>query len=206
MLVNNKKWLLGIVITGSIFITIFGFCYALFTNGFNHEITAAWVQAFGSIVAIWSAIGIAWWQHHESQQRHSQQQKDNERRLLLNIFSMANYATNLLIAAYDFRKNPNLFDTAIDRKRDHAAIDDAANALAAIPLHEISHVTAVSAIGMLRGHVRAIANYLAAQPTSGIHHGSNTYAAEYLIGVNGATKELEALKNLFLEIEATKHC
>jgi hypothetical protein len=42
---------------------LYGAIFALISKGFDSADAASWVQAAGSVIAIWAAVGVAYWQH-----------------------------------------------------------------------------------------------------------------------------------------------
>lgn len=65
--------------------TFFGAIYTLIQKDIASEASAAWIQAFGSVGAIWAAIGLAWWQRQSQIERDSRLASKDERNMLRSI-------------------------------------------------------------------------------------------------------------------------
>jgi hypothetical protein len=80
-----------------VLVCFFGFQAAVSSKGLGSGEAASWVQAGGSIVAILSAVALAWWQHDQSLSRQVQQEQDRREKAV----HLARLALGLISDAID---------------------------------------------------------------------------------------------------------
>jgi len=115
------------------------YCTLWFNICMSRSEWAAWVQAIGSVFAIFVSSGLVWWQvnkqHKHSMLEASRHQLEEELRVLENFAQVGGYAVRNFVAAYDALRYGDEGAMSFFRARDVAVHDD----LVAVSLNGADH-------------------------------------------------------------------
>jgi hypothetical protein len=158
---------------------------------------AFWVQALGSIGAIIGAFEIARRQYQANLELERDRIEREHKKVLLNILALAAYARKLIGEAHSYRQKSANADSAQHRRHEISKLEDISAALAAIPLHELPVVEAVSALVALRRMVKETSLLLIALGDIRDYYGSDSHAAPFASAADESGDALNVIRQKF---------
>jgi uncharacterized membrane protein len=153
--INTLK-LVGVIICMLVTLgaSLAGFFVSADAKGFASSEAASWAQAFGSIVAVWAAVGIAFFQNKSAQRLAKNVEAIKLERRYSAVLAIAIHANTLVQEVANNLSTPTEWYGYFQLSYTSSVLDDAEKSLALIPLHETGSFEMVNGIRIMTSSLR----------------------------------------------------